>query len=811
MSNTNYKQLWLDELNKSAPDIEKLEEYKNLGNIDVNANVFEHANPLSLILGKKTDIAVIEALLKMGANPNKELKLYPKYPVYYSVFSRDINEIKPILLLLIKYNANIKVVVENTVQPTSIITFIVISYKKTNVLTQEHYDIADILIANGCDIHYRSDIIGDVLDECIIHADSRAIKYFIDKGVQFIINGKTRLHMALKKYYGDAQKQLTILQILLQYHSNHNDYFREMLDYLEENNKPYVFNLFSDLETALTPNYNEVYSDRSTPLIQAVKIYEKNPIEPAKALITRMLAKGANPGYIDSVGKKASDYTSREEIKELLGYKNEVEMGNNDKPSFKLLWTGFSKSDIDFTNNVFHQVTHHEDLSIQNPKESLFSICPVCLKHIQHETGSCMYMTHSCVEQAGFRGYYHKKLWNAFSYGKEYDAQGNRIPVEHRKKVIEWCTNCGRICKNHDHYKLGPVYNKDGSVHIPKVIDGSEYFSADCTKHGIGGGGIAEKINRYRKFREVVLTLNNPKLINKLSYESAIDTLVEAVWEAPLNPQQYKIGKIQRNKKYNELVSNNMFNNPSNLPPPPDYIYSDASYPDAGNPNLLPIVYPKATATHKNSAYSVFSDDDNIVQFRHRTADGRINKHDGPNQQVALSRLMGHIRTMNDSTGSEDFGKCWQHTYDNYYKLDFLDNKKVRPPQCTARLYPEEILHAINSATYTDPSEKEGYLNILAYYKKLFVEKFKEPIGVVGMAPTAATNKPNAPMYATASNSKDNNSNSNNNNNSYNNNNSNYNSNSNNSNNNQEGGKRWKTRKRKHYLLKRKSYRMRTA
>jgi hypothetical protein len=449
-------------------------------------------------------------------------------------------------------------------------------------------------------------------------------------------------------------------------------------------------------------------------------------------MIKTIVEKDANVNYIDPTGKKAIDYTTDEELKELLG-----------SGEFKILWTGFSKADIAFTNEIFHQTTHASNLAVKNPNESLFSMCPVCLKYIEHETGTCMYMTHSCVEQAGYNGYYHKKLWNAFSYEKVYDALGREIPPGQRKRVLEWCTNCGRICKGHKHYALQPIYTPGSKeIQIPSLIGGGDYFATDCAKPGIGGGGIREKLNRYRRFREVVLSLNRPTLVGTMTFEDAINTLVEAVWEAPLDPRRFEINLIQANKEFN--IRNSAFPLPSNLPPLPKYIYSIPTYPDVANPDLLPLVYPNATADKKNSAYSLFGDDDNIVQLRHRMANGTVNSHDGANQQVALDRLMGYIKDICEKPNSEDFGMCWQHTKNSYTMVN--DTAKL-PPKCTAKLYPEEIQHAINLATYSSAAGKTEHQEILNYYTRLFHEKYGKPIGV------EPPNRPNA------SNSKNNNSN----------------------------------------------------
>ncbi len=351
-----------------------------------------------------------------------------------------------------------------------------------------------------------------------------------------------------------------------------------------------------------------------------------------------------------------------------------------------------------------------------------------------------MYMTHSCVEQAGYEGYYHKKLWNAFSYGKQYDALGRNIPAAQQKRVIEWCTNCGRICKGHMHYALQPIY-KAGTkeIEIPKLSGSGVFFATDCSKPGIGGGGIKEKLNRYRRFREVVLALNRPSFIGKIAYEEAINILVEAMWEAPLDPRRFEISMIQAEKKFNSPVANTRFPLPSELPTPPRYVYESPAYPDAANPDLLPLVYAKADNAYKNSAYNVFGDDENIVQFRHRMADGTVNTHAGANQQIALGRLIGYLQHMCDTPQSVDFGMCWQHAHDGY---TMVNDKAHMPPKCTAKLYPEEVLAAIQKATVDDATNLQ-YMNVYKLYQKRFAERFGRPIGLANTNTNNASNRKN--------------------------------------------------------------------
>lgn len=714
----NYKKLWAEELMKASPDIAKLEEYKNAGAIDINENITTTDNPLKWHLLRKTDINLIETLLKWGANPNLVLPGY-LYPIFWNMFDYPIQDMKKLLQLFIKYGADVKIIKANESSLTYFIDKVFKRFRAT--FSQSHKDICDILIQNGVDLHYNS---RNVLDKCIYNLSEDATRYFLEKGMSILVNGKTFFYfLILEKSNSEvpfisAEVLMERLNLLLKFHTNTNDYFRDFLD--AANNAPKMLilqYLFPQLDLRLNPNYNEIYADGSTPLIKAVQIHTKGKQPWVKDMIEKMVEKGANVSYIDPTGKKAADYTTDTELRDLL------------EPSgFKILWTGFSKADIAFTNEIFHQTVHAYNLAIANPQESLFSMCPVCLKYIQHDTATCMYMTHSCVEQAGYEGYYHKKLWNTFSYEKQYDAFGRIIPVAQRKRVIEWCTLCDRICKGHRHYKLEKIY-KAGTkdVMIPDFAGEGEYYAVTCDKPGIGGGGIKEKLNRYRRFREVVLALNRPTFIGKIPYEEAINKLVEAVWVAPLDPRNFEISMIESEKQYNDMVSNARFPLPSELPPPPKYIYASPVYPDASNPDLLPLVYPKADNTYKNSAYNVFGDDENIVQFRHRMANKSVNTHAGHNQQIALGRLIGYLQHICDTPQAADFGMCWQHATDAY---TMVNDKAHMPSKCTAKLYPEEVLAAIEKARYEDEVTKPHYMNIYKLYQKQFAERFGKPIGL---------------------------------------------------------------------------------
>ncbi len=291
----NYMKLWADELKKPSPDIAKLEEYKNAGAIDVNAMIDSQDNPLSLRISRKLDLKLLEALLKWGANPNL---IYNGVPIFWDMFERSIKDMKPLLLLMIKYGADVKIITDRT----SLIAFVdAILEKDYHDFAQKHKEIADILIENGVDINYKVKNTKDVLDICLDNLNDdndktveKLVDYLIKKGMPIIINGKTRLYYNILNRVDDtytyrklfADYTINVMNILLKFYSNTNDYFRDFLDAALTNPTcvilPYLYPM---MQKILNPNYNEVYADGSTPLIKAVQVYTKNPQEWVKTMI----------------------------------------------------------------------------------------------------------------------------------------------------------------------------------------------------------------------------------------------------------------------------------------------------------------------------------------------------------------------------------------------------------------------------------------------------------------------------------------------------------------------------------------------
>jgi hypothetical protein len=369
-----------------------------------------------------------------------------------------------------------------------------------------------------------------------------------------------------------------------------------------------------------------------------------------------------------------SDYLNpyKEELKALVGPRGEVVPEVNTSPP----WAGFTKKDIEFLDITFNESVHATSLSRENPTEVLYSMCPVCLKYISHEPRTCMYMSHDCSSEST---YYHKDLYKKFRVQKRNDW-GRGL----NKYVICWCTHCGRICRDHQHYTL-KFHNQPTELN-PR--HGAPY-ETDCRRTS-GGGGTPEKIARFNALRVKALELNTK--IGEITTRQALDQLVEAMWDGPLTTPSNVLTQMETSKKF--AVNTSAF--PNNAPTE-ERVYSNIPYPNVGNPELLPIVHATATNVVKNY-YDV--DEENIVQFRHKMADGAVNTHAGEGEQISKSMLFNYIQSTFDQKESDKFGMCWQY------------------PSCTARMYPDELLSILNQAD--NPEDRRIY----EIYKRAFNEKF---------------------------------------------------------------------------------------
>jgi hypothetical protein len=189
-----------------------------------------------------------------------------------------------------------------------------------------------------------------------------------------------------------------------------------------------------------------------------------------------------------------------------------------------------------------------------------------------------------------------------------------------------------------------------------------EYFQADC--RGLGGGGLIEKVKRFRGLRQRAAELVGE--VDKMTNEQAMNSLVEAAFDAPFERGSKKAAKkIMRERKWN--VAAERF---------PEVVAAAAAaapvdYPDVRRPAANAGLLPTFEAKGKNSV-SLDDEEVPVIQFRHRRANGEINEHE--NTMIGIPSLIAYLDSSIKERGtSSHFGKCW-----NY-------------PECDATLYPEEI------------------------------------------------------------------------------------------------------------------------
>jgi ankyrin repeat protein len=372
-------------------------------------------------------------------------------------------------------------------------------------------------------------------------------------------------------------------------------------------------------------NINEKTSSQTTALMLA------SGLGNLQAVIA-LCEGGADKSVRTLYGKSAVDYAKTDEIREYL---------INGKITEKM-WKGMTQSDMTKLNSIF------EDSAIN------YSTCPVCLEYVERSE-ACMYMKHDCSKGP----YYHEKLYD------KYKSEGK----------ITWCTICGRICHGHRHYKLTMTIAPK-----PALEEAGDPFASDC--RGQGGGGLPEKLFRFRELRKTVLHLE--QYIDRKPMREMMNTLVARMWNAPLiNTNADIIRKIMNEKKWNANTRNELFRR---------NVVANAN---ANAPNLpfegeLPV-----QKVGRNNI--MFNEDVPIFSFRHRQKDGSIEEH-GIAQET-LEEFLGRIVK---EFGTPEFGLCFMH------------------PGCDARLHPEEVRGAVPEELYKD-------------YKKKFNKKFRVQAGGGGI------------------------------------------------------------------------------
>jgi BspA type Leucine rich repeat region (6 copies) len=292
-------------------------------------------------------------------------------------------------------------------------------------------------------------------------------------------------------------------------------------------------------------------------------------------------------------------------------------------------WTGFTKADIKNLDEIFG------DEGIN------YTICPICLAYSIRQDG-CMYMYHNCKKING--NIYHKDLY------KEYLDTSRE---SYNADMIEWCTICNRITKNHKHFKLSSADKRGvGFAHKPKNM--VEHFQNDCT--GVGGGGFREKVARFMRYAEMALELQEH--VGKLSEKEAKYKLIEEIWNAPLYVDNRNLNRIIATKNLGKKSlfpnkiskTNSIKKNETNAP----------NIPFEGNKEDLP------TKAGKGRNNVTMDEDVQLYTFHHK-------QPDGSKEQEHTTSIDGLIATIEGNKNSERISSCFKQ------------------PECKADIHPEEL------------------------------------------------------------------------------------------------------------------------
>jgi len=305
-------------------------------------------------------------------------------------------------------------------------------------------------------------------------------------------------------------------------------------------------------------------------------------------------------------------------------------------------WKGFSRANVSKFNDVFDDEAAAET-----------SCCPVCLKYVVRSDGCVYIQGHKCAQLEGF---YHKRLYDLYK-----NEQG----------IITWCTLCGRIAHGHRHYALGPAQGDK-----PKLELSHDPFTKDC-RNGEGGGGLPEKVLRYRRIREYARDLQEE--VGKKAETLALEELVEEAWNAPMT-RIPALKKILEKKEWN--IPSDVFPVPVQAEEAPiDFAaFPDVKKPAADTALLAP--------TELEGMDSIMGEMGEVIQFHHRLDDGTLYHH--VDKYISAESLELFIAGQNGKFKTdESFGRCWAY-----------------PGDCMGKLYPEDIRGSVPDEMYNEYRQK---------------------------------------------------------------------------------------------------------
>ena len=351
--------------------------------------------------------------------------------------------------------------------------------------------------------------------------------------------------------------------------------------------------------------------------------------------MTKILVKaGADINILDKIGQKPIDLAIQKNHQAIVKYLESLQ-----PPSPP--WTGFTQSDISKFDTIFET----EAPPGQVPPAVNYACCPVCLKFVERSE-ACMYMSHKCTD------YYHKELHKKYA-----NDEGK----------IYWCTICGRICFGHRHFKKG-----SWDTDKPELLPAGAPFEDDCKKTN-GGGGVEEKLARFRALRNTAYDLQaGIESGEKLTVKQAMDEMVQQCWNA--TP-----GVVTK-----RIMTKKAWNRPTTNFPPNVPLSTAATAPAFTYPENDPSAYeaPRILKPdNSNFGPNAFTYDDSepVIQFKHKKADRSMYAHPFINKETLLMFI--------DSSGPD--WPCFDTA-------------------CGGHLWPAEVIQALENPALAATAEEKA-------------------------------------------------------------------------------------------------------
>jgi hypothetical protein len=368
------------------------------------------------------------------------------------------------------------------------------------------------------------------------------------------------------------------------------------------------------------------------------------------------------------------------------------------------MWKGYDESDLLLVNAMFSVPDPQpgkETTELIQEQIRAFSICPVCLRVATRGSG-CMFMRHVCKPP------HNKDLYRKYSDTSEGITE------------IEWCTICGRICKDHKHYEIGKSDGPVPKFASTKVVD-VRAFGSDCKR--LGGGGIEEKLLRIQRMVDKICELQSQ--IGKISDQEARNAITTEMWDSALEePDPALLVEIMETKSFRfDERCKALLNKPQTEKK--ETVYADIERP-ADEKGLTPDKYDntskiqyspatialrkKATDTPDSSSQKeafesaataaetaeklnycapelgVHDDDRATYGFRHK--------------QPGSENVLNHGLVKEDDVYTERY--CGEHLEELLRSVNIQDTKGKCPlsENCNAKLYPEEIKGIVSDQYY---------------------------------------------------------------------------------------------------------------